>query len=86
MFAYPSGNYSPAVKALVAEAGYAAAVTTAPGYNSLGDDVFALKRNVIQLQSVCHRLFPVSFRAEIKGTVGRVRTIYYKMRKLQLTG
>jgi len=84
--AYPSGNYNADVEDIVDEAGYAAAVTTLPGHNSLGDDVYALRRNVIQLQSVCHKLFPVSFHAEITGTVGRVRTLYYAMRGVQATG
>ncbi|MFC1633559.1 polysaccharide deacetylase family protein [Planctomycetota bacterium] len=80
-FAYPSGNFNFDVKAIVKEAGYSAAVSTIAGYNSAHDDVHALKRNVIQLQSVCHRLFPFSFLAEITGVVGHVRAFYYKMRK-----
>ena len=46
-FAYPNGkraDYSPAVKRMLQEAGYRYAVTTEPGNNSGGDELFELKR------------------------------------------
>jgi peptidoglycan/xylan/chitin deacetylase (PgdA/CDA1 family) len=81
-FAYPSGDFDSDVKGVVKEAGYAAAVTTISGCNSAYDDVCALRRNVIQLQSFCHRLFPLSFLAEITGVVGHVRACYHRMNRL----
>jgi peptidoglycan/xylan/chitin deacetylase (PgdA/CDA1 family) len=81
-FSYPSGNFDSDVKEIVKEAGYSAAVSTIPGYNSTHDDVHALKRNVIQLQSVCHRLFPFSFLAEMTGVLGHLRAFYHRMKRL----
>lgn len=78
--AYPSGNFNSEIKGIVREAGYASAVSTRPGYNSPHGDVYAMKRNVIQLQSVCHRAFPLSYRAEVTGMVGHVRNAYYRIR------
>jgi len=80
-FAYPSGNLDSEIKGIVKEAGYSAAVSTIPGYNSMHDDVHALKRNVIQLQSVCHRLFPLSFLSEITGVLGHVRAFYHRVKR-----
>ena len=81
-FSYPSGNFDSDIKQIVKEAGYSAAVSTIPGYNSTHDDVHALKRNVIQLQSVCHRLFPLSFLAEMTGVLGHLRAFYHRMKRL----
>jgi peptidoglycan/xylan/chitin deacetylase (PgdA/CDA1 family) len=81
-FSYPSGNFDSDIKRIVKDAGYSAAVSTIPGYNSMHDDVHALKRNVIQLQSVCHRLFPLSFLAEMTGALGRLRAFYHKIKRL----
>lgn len=78
--AYPSGDFGSDTREIVKEAGYAAAVSTMPGYNSPHDDVYALRRNMIQLQSVFHRLFPLSYLAEITGVVGHMRGLYHKMR------
>jgi len=83
-FAYPSGDFDSETKEAVREAGYCAAVSIRAGQNSPYDDVYALRRNLIQVQSVCHRLFPISFLAEITGVVGRVRTSYYRIRKVGL--
>ncbi len=41
---YPYGDWSPAVRDLVAEAGYHTACTTEPGVNTAADSPFALKR------------------------------------------
>ena len=43
-FCYPYGDWNPAVRDLVFEAGYETAVTTDPGVNRAGSDLFALKR------------------------------------------
>jgi peptidoglycan/xylan/chitin deacetylase (PgdA/CDA1 family) len=43
-FCYPYGDWNPAVRDLVAEAGYRAACTTEPGLNTSGTDAFALRR------------------------------------------
>jgi peptidoglycan/xylan/chitin deacetylase (PgdA/CDA1 family) len=43
-FCYPYGDWNPAVRDLVLEAGYTTACTTAPGVNRPGDSPFALKR------------------------------------------
>jgi peptidoglycan/xylan/chitin deacetylase (PgdA/CDA1 family) len=82
MFSYPSGDFDSEIKGIVKEAGYSAAVSTIPGYNSTRDDVHALKRNVIQLQSVFHRLFPLSFLVEMTGIVGHIRDFYHGIRRL----
>ncbi len=79
--AYPSGDFSPEIEAIAEESGYLSAVTTLPGYNNTGDDVYALKRNIIQLKSVCHKLFPFSFLGEITGVVDHLRTKYHHIRK-----
>lgn len=81
-FAYPGGDFDPDIEEIVKEAGYSAAVSTVPGYNSVCDDVYALRRNIIQLQSVFHKFFPLSFIVEVTGVVGHVRRIYHEMRGL----
>ena len=84
-FAYPGGNFDSETKEIVKDAGYTAAVSTIPGHNTIHDDVHALRRNVIQLQSVFHRLFPLSFLAEITGLLGHARFYYHRMKRLWLT-
>lgn len=46
-FCYPAGGHDAAVRAAVAEAGYQAACTVAPGANRRGADAFALRRTEI---------------------------------------
>jgi peptidoglycan/xylan/chitin deacetylase (PgdA/CDA1 family) len=46
-FCYPRGDENAAVRAMVREAGYRAAVTTLPGLNDRRTDVFALRRTYI---------------------------------------
>jgi peptidoglycan/xylan/chitin deacetylase (PgdA/CDA1 family) len=46
-FAYPNGYYTPAVKRMVAAAGFASAVTTEDAENRRGGDPYALKRKVL---------------------------------------
>jgi peptidoglycan/xylan/chitin deacetylase (PgdA/CDA1 family) len=43
-FCYPFGDWNRTIRDLVAEAGYETACTTVPGFNSPGEDRFALKR------------------------------------------
>lgn len=43
-FCYPYGDWNPAVRDLVEEAGYSTACTTEPGVNTRSDSRFALKR------------------------------------------
>ena len=43
-FCYPYGDWNPAVRDAVAEAGYETACTTAPGLNCSGGDPFRLRR------------------------------------------
>jgi peptidoglycan/xylan/chitin deacetylase (PgdA/CDA1 family) len=50
-FCYPYGDWNPAVRDLVAEAGYATACTTGPGVNSATTDCFALKRITARYQT-----------------------------------
>ncbi len=78
--AYPSGDFNRDVKTMVQAAGYRAAASTAPGRNGAHDDVYALRRNVIQLQSVCHRLFPVSYVVEVTGVAEHMRMAYRRIR------
>ena len=43
-FCYPNGDYDAGVAEQVREAGYASAVTTETGLNSIGDDLMTLRR------------------------------------------
>ncbi|GIV19457.1 MAG: polysaccharide deacetylase [Armatimonadota bacterium] len=55
-FAYPNGDHDDRVAALVAEAGYATAVTTQPGWNLPGEHLYRLKRvDVHEAACVDHR-------------------------------
>jgi len=81
-FSYPSGDFDSDTIGIVKEVGYSAAVTTIAGHNGAHDDIHALKRNVIQLQSVCHKFFPLSFLAELTGVLGQVRALYHRMKRL----
>jgi peptidoglycan/xylan/chitin deacetylase (PgdA/CDA1 family) len=44
-FCYPNGTYTPEAMRQVKGAGYASAVTTVPGVNRAGDNVYSLRRN-----------------------------------------
>jgi peptidoglycan/xylan/chitin deacetylase (PgdA/CDA1 family) len=61
-FAYPAGLYSDRERRLVAEAGYAAAVTCEPGVNVPSTDRFALRRRQIDSRDTL-----LDFRAKIAG-------------------
>jgi peptidoglycan/xylan/chitin deacetylase (PgdA/CDA1 family) len=61
-FAYPAGLYGRRERRLVAEAGYAAAVSCEPGVNLPGTDRFALRRRQIDAGD---RL--LDFRAKVAG-------------------
>lgn len=50
-FCYPYGDYNPAVRDLVAEAGYETAVTTESGVNLVGVDRFTLRRFTVRYPS-----------------------------------
>lgn len=55
-FAYPNGDHNDRVTELVKEAGYRTAVTTVPGWNLPGDDLYRLKRvDVHEAACVDHR-------------------------------
>jgi len=47
-FCYPYGDWNPAVRDLVQEAGYKTACTTERGSNEAGQDLFALKRFTVR--------------------------------------
>jgi peptidoglycan/xylan/chitin deacetylase (PgdA/CDA1 family) len=46
-FAYPNGYYSPAIRRVVAECGFASAVTTDDLENRRGGDAYALRRKTL---------------------------------------
>lgn len=50
-FCYPYGDWNPAVRDLVAEAGYETACTTEPGINLPGDDLYAIRRFTARYRS-----------------------------------
>jgi len=77
-FAYPAGLFGERVRRLVAEAGYAAAVTCEPGVNLPSSDRFALHRSQIDRGD---RL--MDFKAKIGGghdTPLPMRGIYRRLR------
>jgi peptidoglycan/xylan/chitin deacetylase (PgdA/CDA1 family) len=78
LFAYPRGDFNGHIQQMVKEAGYSAAVSTTPGYNSLKSDIYALKRNDIRLSSKFN-FFPV-YRAEITGALGHLIRFYDRVR------
>ena len=55
-FCYPNGNWNRDVADAVAAAGYDSAVTTADGFNSVGDDLYSLKRSHMPQSSDAERL------------------------------
>jgi peptidoglycan/xylan/chitin deacetylase (PgdA/CDA1 family) len=77
-FAYPAGLYGERERRLVAEAGYAAAVTCEPGVNGRDTDRFALRRRQIDARD---RL--IDFRAKLGGghdTPLPFRRLYRRLR------
>jgi peptidoglycan/xylan/chitin deacetylase (PgdA/CDA1 family) len=77
-FAYPAGLYGERVRRLVAEAGYAAAVTCEPGVNVPSSDRFALRRRQIDRGD---RM--MDFKAKIGGghdTPLPMRSLYRRLR------
>jgi peptidoglycan/xylan/chitin deacetylase (PgdA/CDA1 family) len=77
-FAYPAGLYGERVRRLVAEAGYAAAVTCEPGVNLPSSDRFALRRRQIDRGDGL-----LDFRAKIGGghdTPLPLRGLYRRVR------
>ena len=61
-FAYPAGLYGARERRLVAEAGYAAAVSCEPGVNVPATDRFALRRRQIDARDNL-----LDFRAKVGG-------------------
>lgn len=80
-FSYPSGDFDSDIEGIIKETGYSAAVSTITGYNSLCDNLYALRRNVVQLKSTYHKLFPLSFLVEITDWTGHIRELYHKVRR-----
>jgi len=80
-FAYPGGDFDARIKKMVKDAGYSAAVSTIPGYNSSKSNLYMLKRNPISLCSK-YNFFPV-FIAEVTGILGHFRRFYHRMGRLQ---
>jgi peptidoglycan/xylan/chitin deacetylase (PgdA/CDA1 family) len=77
-FAYPAGLYGERERRLVAEAGYAAAVTCEPGVNGRDTDRLALRRRQIDARD---RL--IDFRAKLGGghdTPLPFRRVYRRLR------
>jgi peptidoglycan/xylan/chitin deacetylase (PgdA/CDA1 family) len=62
VFCYPRGSESPAVRRIVAEAGYRAALTVAPGANRPGADAFGLTRTEVSGADDLH-----DFRMKLDG-------------------
>ena len=77
-FCYPAGFFGERDRQLVAEAGFAAAVTTEPGANGPGDDLFTLRR--IQVDRGDGLL---AFQAKVAGAFDRPlagRALYRRLR------
>lgn len=76
-FAYPNGDHDDRIAALVAEAGYATAVTTQPGWNLPGEHPYRLKRvDVHEAACVDHlgRFSEAMFALWITGEWERVKS------------
>lgn len=69
-FAYPNGNFNEQTKKAVAEAGYNCALTTAHGFNSKADDLYALKRNEIGNRGDIH-----IFIATLSGALDFIKSL-----------
>lgn len=77
-FCYPAGLFGPRERRLVAEAGYAVAVTREPGVNLPGADRYTLKRLQIDPRDSL-----LDFSAKVAGAHDspvRLRSIYRRMR------
>lgn len=68
--AYPGGSHSPRVAELAAEAGYTSAVTTRPGLNAVGADLFTLRRLAFPGRGYPAQV--VSTASGLKHALGRV--------------
>lgn len=66
-FCYPYGDWSPAVRDLVQEAGYKSACTTKFGVNTSETDPFALKRITVRYPSRNLQNLGVWLRSSLKG-------------------
>lgn len=77
-FCYPAGLYGPREEALVREAGYRAAVTTAPGVNPGGRPMETLHRTLVYYPDT-----DADFRAKLAGILDRppiLRRAFYRRR------
>jgi peptidoglycan/xylan/chitin deacetylase (PgdA/CDA1 family) len=66
LFCYPRGSETPEVRRLVASADYEAACTVRPGANTIGGDLFALKRTEISGEDDMQ-----DFRRKLRGEFDR---------------
>jgi len=72
-FCYPRGAFSPSISKMVADAGYAYAVTTSYATNRTFADSFALSRRNIADYSGIRSLFPVTaIRMELTGLLDAI--------------
>ena len=74
-FAYPNGAYNLTSESQIAKAGYLSAVTTEFGLNSVGDNVFALKR--IYPPADFERFELLARVAGFQDTISRVRDAFH---------
>lgn len=74
VFSYPEGRFNGAIRKLVIEAGYKAAVATNPGKKFPDDDIFALKR--LRISSTCDSL--LVFWIESSGFYNFIREMRHK--------
>jgi peptidoglycan/xylan/chitin deacetylase (PgdA/CDA1 family) len=74
-FCYPNGNWNRDVADAVAAAGYDSAVTTGDGFNSVGDDLYSLKRVHMPQSSDAERLllFMSGLSQGVKNVLSRSR-------------
>ena len=75
-FAYPNGSFNDAVKKAVADTGYNCALTTIHGFNSMGCDSYALKRNEVGNRGDIH-----IFIATLSGVIDFIKSFLNIFRK-----
>jgi peptidoglycan/xylan/chitin deacetylase (PgdA/CDA1 family) len=79
-FCYPSGDLGSREVALVTEAGYAAAVTVAPGVNRIGARLMQLRRT-----EITDRDDAVLFRAKLAGAFDFLHSLLHIRRRLRFS-
>lgn len=70
IFCFPAGLYGPRETRIAREIGYRAAVTTMPGANGPGDDLFELRRTVIAWSDT-----PRTFALKLDGAIDQLSPI-----------